>query len=358
MATKQTITLSLLGLVALVVFYLAPSPSIEISPDTESLIPIDSATPINTITQSKTKTPTTPMLASSDNFFELWLDAISESKNPEDLALASIHVSKGDRAKGEQLLLNAYSRAPNNLVVNLQIMQSCLLDDKLSICSLPYIDTLLTLAPTNGYIHLAHANNLYKNGDLDGALAALVASSESAQVDSYYWKYLEVIDDSFSRLNVDRTISSILSIFGYAAGIHNSIYTTLSDICSSSTRNNFSEWSESCYKGANNLALKSRTILNQMNAQVLVFRYSNLNSEELKADKERRQIQFKERSDSLNELSMKLGKLLPTGSEAHISDESWSKLISLWKAEGEWVALTYWHDAVALQAIENGAYVQ
>jgi len=358
MVIKQTVTLSLLGLVALVVLYLAPYSSVETSPVTEAVTPTDSASPTNTPLPSKTKILSTPTLVSSDDFFALWLDAISASDNPEDLALASIHELKSDRAKAEQLLLAAYSLAPDNLLVNLQIMRSCLSEGNLSICSLPYFDTLLTLAPKNGYIHLAHANNLYKNGDLDGALAALVAVSESAQADSYYWKNLKAIDDSLRRLNVDRTISSNLFNFGYAGATISSFYTTFLDICSSNSRNNLSGWSESCYKSANNLALKSRTIINQRVAEALAFRYSNMKPEELATAKKLRQIQFKDFSDSLNERSMELGKLFPTGSEAPISDELWSRFISLWRDEGEWVALTYWHDAITLLYSESDVSVQ
>jgi len=80
--------------------------------------------------------------------------------------------------------------------------------------------------------------------------------------------------------------------------------------------------------------------------------------EELATAKKLRQIQFKDFSDSLNERSMELGKLFPTGSEAPISDELWSRFISLWRDEGEWVALTYWHDAITLLYSESDASVQ
>jgi len=358
MVIKQTVTLSLLGLVALVVFYLAPHSSIEIPSVTEAVIPSDTATPINTPPPRKAKALATPIQVSSDDFFALWLDAISASENPEDLALASIHELKSDRAKAEQLLLTAYSQAPNNLLVNLQIMRSCLSDGKLSICSLPYFDTLFTLAPSNGYIHLVHAQNLYKNGDLDGALAALVAVSESAQIDSYYWSYLKVIDDSLIRLNVARTMTSMMHTFGYAAAIQDSIYDTFSNICSSSFRSDFSGWSEACHKGAENIALKGRTTMTQRLAEILVFRYSNMKPEELAVAKELRQIQYDERSDLLSERSRKLEKLLPAGSKEPISDELWSTHINLWRDEGEWAALAYWHDAMTLHLSENDASAQ
>jgi len=298
------------------------------------------------------------MQVSSNDFFALWLDAISTSENPEDLALASFHELKEDRAKAEQLLLTAYSLAPDNLLVNIQIMRFCLSDEKLSICSLPYIDTLLTLDPTNGYIHLVHANNLYENGDFNSALAALVASSESAKIDNYSWNYLKVVDESLSRLNVDRTMSSIIFTIGYTGVIQVSIYRTLSDICSGSFRNDFSGWSEACYKSAKNVALKGRTTTTQRLAETLAFRYSDIKPEDLAVAKELRQIQYDERSDLLSERSRKLNKLLPAGSKEPISDELWSTHINLWRDEGEMAALAYWHDVMILHLSGNDASVQ
>jgi len=358
MAIKQTVTLSLLGLVALVVFYLAPHSSIEILPVTAAVIPSDTATSINTPPPRKAKALATPIQVSSDDFFALWLDAISASENPEDLALASTLKLKSERAKAEQLLLTAYSQAPNNLLVNLQIMRACLSDGRLSICSLPYFDTLFTLAPSNGYIHLAHAHNLYKNGDLDAALAALIAVSESAQVDSYFWNYLRVIDDSLIRLSVDRTMSSVMHTFGYAAATQDSSYSTFSAICSSSLRSDFPGWSEACHKSAKNVALKARTAMTQRLAEILAFRYSDMKPEELAVAKELRQIQNKEISDLLGERSRKLNKLLPTDSQEPISDKLWSTHISLWRDEGEMAALAYWHDAMTLHLSENDASAQ
>ena len=279
-------------------------------------------------------------------------------ENPEDLALASTLKLKSERAKAEQLLLTAYSQAPNNLLVNLQIMRACLSDGRLSICSLPYFDTLFTLAPSNGYIHLAHAHNLYKNGDLDAALAALIAVSESAQVDSYFWNYLRVIDDSLTRLNVDRTLSSVMHTMGYAAATQDSSYSTFSDICSSSLRSDFPGWSEACHKSAKNVALKARSTMTQRLAEILVFRYSDMEPEELTDAKELRQIQNKEFSDLLSERSRKLSKLLPTDSQEPISDRLWSTFISLLRDEGEMAALAYWHDVMILHLTGNDASAQ
>ncbi len=132
----------------------------------------------------------------------------------------------------------------------------------MSLCSLPYFDTLISLAPENGFIHAAHAIQLYKDGDLDGALEALSVASLSAQVDSYYWDYLKAIDESLSRQQIERTVSSLEHTFGVVSAMPGAEYMIFDEMCSNNFRDNLKDWSRTCYAAANNMAEKSKNSLN------------------------------------------------------------------------------------------------
>ncbi|MFT7560544.1 MAG: hypothetical protein ACI93R_002465 [Flavobacteriales bacterium] len=267
---------------------------------------------------------------------DTWLKAVKSSNKISDLTITAIINRFPDQQ--EKILLQAYGIAPNDLLVNHQILRFCSDSRNSPLCSIPYMETLLKADPDNGQLKLDMATDLYTNSDVGGALAALQSVVKSKTVDDYTWRYQQLFDSSFGEYGFSRTRQSIESMLGIMAAVPDSSFFHTVNMCREQVEAPNKGWKEACAKASLTQYQLGSTSIRKEIGLSMAKKYSS--SPEVDFDIKRIELheQLSESFKDAGVFDESLNGILV------IPDSVWNRYLGIYKADGEIVAVSYLMD--------------
>ncbi len=260
-------------------------------------------------------------------------DAIRGSDDYGDLLLrALLRFPTIDVGEQEDLLLRAYSSQPEHLLLNYHMLEFCVENSNSTVCSLPFVETLLRSNGDSQDLLIAVAGYLYAAGDVEAAYRLIVkaGTTDNAEI---YLRHLEAFDESRRRHGIPRNLATLAEIIGLAAGVGLPYYSRLLEICGEQSDSGSQKWRRACSSLSENLATNGKTILDQRIGVEIRPRYSDLPERELAAIKQRADDKF----DAFIESQAEFGSHVEESGkmQALIPDNIWQRYLDVYREEGE-----------------------
>jgi len=259
-----------------------------------------------------------------------WQQALANSTRPNDYVLRTV-LAISDFDTKKELLLQAYSQAPDSVLVNHELMLLCIGRPNTDVCSLPIAETLLEIDGDNLYTQVLLAQYAENTGDSESALLHLREAVDDSNVEDYATRFLAAMDESYLENGFEPDANVMIDYVLVSGGASVGDVMALTQLCKKKVDTGAEDWRPLCAQVANKIAAGSKSMLNARNAERMAVQYSGLPDDLLAA-----------RMNSLEEsYEIEIGVLIgfAEGSQNYGKKEVptaiWRKYMALFKSEGE-----------------------
>ena len=230
--------------------------------------------------------------AESQRPYQFWHDAqaiLRASYRPEDLVVAAIYdqvmdpdLGGNNIAQAEDSLLRAFNIAPDNELVNHQILSFCSKNPEYTICSLPYAYNLLEADGNNATMLNELADVYYKNFDFNQAFTLINKAALVEHSDNYYSKYIAAIDKALldNRIRFMHTRQNLNLYPRLAAASVNANFSNVIKMCDERVSMQLEQWRIACRDAGKNIADRSLDTVSRGYGVRQFVRYAGLSSDQ------------------------------------------------------------------------------
>ena len=260
--------------------------------------------------------------------YQLSFTELKNSPYASDNALAALRTDTF--AEREELLLLAYAKEPNNVLVNYLMLKRCARDQTSTLCGLPVIDTLLQEDGDNQSTMTDAAILAFNLGDATKALSLLQKAAAATKNDDFYKRILESSDDALARQNLDRNFMNQVRSNIVATANGYTSYEKLLPICKQQAPSS-PAWMSACKEIGSSLAKYATNDLDHRTALILEATYSGLSEREIA-----------QALDSVNKILAEeavqspplMARLTEEQRTKTISDEAWEQYLAVYSSQG------------------------
>ena len=186
------------------------------------------------------------------NNVDAWKQHIKAGNTVEDLLAATLLTNATAKEK-EDYLLRAYTLDPANSLINFKILETCLDDPTLTICSLPYLSTLIDNGMSDPITLFSIAAAYYQNGDISRARQFIEQASKAESEYLHSIATIKALDQSATKFGLDRSLSLLLNYENQAFQSAKGTASHIHQICLEQNTMSVTNWRLSCTSAIRNI---------------------------------------------------------------------------------------------------------